>query len=79
MRVYGGVSYSCFTSNTVSDYDRTWFILDVTSFIPSTTRNRFKVIGCSTLGILQSWLFKNKTRYGKNRLRNMPCHKYIQT
>jgi hypothetical protein len=53
MRVYGDVSYRCFTSNTtVSDYRRTGFVLDTTPFILSTTRNRFTVIGCNTLGII---------------------------
>ncbi|KAJ1266409.1 hypothetical protein BS78_08G148900 [Paspalum vaginatum] len=53
VRVYGGVSYSCFTSNTtVSDYNLTGLVLDDTPFILSATRNRFTVIGCNTLGII---------------------------
>ncbi|WVZ91289.1 hypothetical protein U9M48_037479 [Paspalum notatum var. saurae] len=53
VRVYGGVSYNCFTSNTtVSDYNMARLVLDDTPFILSTTRNRFTVIGCNTLGII---------------------------
>ncbi|KAL6643750.1 hypothetical protein ACP70R_018516 [Stipagrostis hirtigluma subsp. patula] len=48
MRVYGPVSYSCFTSNTTLSDSYTG--LDVTPFIPSTTRNSLTVIGCSALG-----------------------------
>jgi hypothetical protein len=34
MCVYGGVSYSCFTSNTtMSDYDKTWFVFANTRLI----------------------------------------------
>ncbi|KAL6643751.1 hypothetical protein ACP70R_018517 [Stipagrostis hirtigluma subsp. patula] len=53
MRVYSDVSYSCFTSNTtVSDNYTVGISLESTPFIPSTTRNRFTVIGCSALGII---------------------------
>ncbi|KAL6622653.1 hypothetical protein ACP70R_032532 [Stipagrostis hirtigluma subsp. patula] len=50
MRVYGPVSYSCFTSNTtISD---NYTALDITPFIPSTTRNHLTAIGCSALGLI---------------------------
>jgi len=53
VRVYGDVSYICFTSNTtVSDSFDVGLILEITPLIPST-RNRFTVIGCSALGIVQ--------------------------
>ncbi|KAL6847114.1 hypothetical protein ACP4OV_022967 [Aristida adscensionis] len=50
MRVYGPVSYMCFTSNTtISD---SYTGAKITPFIPSATRNRFMVIGCSSLGFV---------------------------
>ncbi|CAM0948810.1 unnamed protein product [Alopecurus aequalis] len=53
MRVYGPVSYNCFTSNTtVTDNYTGGFDLVDTPFIPSTIRNRFMVIGCSTMGLI---------------------------
>ena len=64
MRIYVDVSYSCFTSNTtVPDYDKTWFVLDVTPFIPSTTRNRFMITrsGSCRVGFLRTKLGMVKT------------------
>ncbi|KAF8762928.1 hypothetical protein HU200_008774 [Digitaria exilis] len=53
MRVYSGVSYSCFTSNTtISDSKIVEFNLEGTPFIVSASRNSFMVIGCSTLGLI---------------------------
>nr|CAB3466523.1 unnamed protein product [Digitaria exilis] len=52
VRLYGAVSYSCFTSNTtISDGNSVWLNVDSTPLIPSI-RNRFLVIGCSALGII---------------------------
>ncbi|CAN6357062.1 unnamed protein product [Urochloa humidicola] len=60
MRVFNDVSYACFTSNTtISDNHPTGFNLNSTPFIPSTTRNRFTVIGCNTLGLIGGYMHNN--------------------
>ncbi|TVU49040.1 hypothetical protein EJB05_00331, partial [Eragrostis curvula] len=71
IRVYGGVSYNCFTSNTtLSDNYTTGFSLEGTPFLPSTTRNRFTVIGCNTLGIIGGSISSNLYVAG--------CYSYCQ-
>ncbi|KAF8655696.1 hypothetical protein HU200_061018 [Digitaria exilis] len=56
VRLYDDISYDCFISNTTISDDLNYggLILDSTPFIPST-RNRFLVIGCSALGIVQGY------------------------
>jgi hypothetical protein len=64
MRVYSPISYNCFTSNTtVMDNNTGGFDLVDAPFIPSTTRNRFTVVGCSTLGIIGSYMHGNPDLY----------------
>nr|XP_045084253.1 wall-associated receptor kinase 2-like [Aegilops tauschii subsp. strangulata] len=73
MRVYGPVSYNCFTSNTtVMDNYTSGFNLVGTPFIPSTTRNRFMVIGCNTMGIIGGYLHSNPDLYVAG------CYSYCQ-
>ncbi|XP_062201889.1 wall-associated receptor kinase 1-like [Phragmites australis] len=73
MRLYGDVSYSCFTSNTTMSANFTaGFTLDGTPFIPSTTRNRFMVIGCNTLGIIGGYMGSNPDLYVAG------CYSYCQ-
>ena len=53
VRVYGPVGYSCFkANNTISENYTAEFSLEGTPLIPSTTQNRFTVIGCSALGLI---------------------------
>ncbi|KAL6847115.1 hypothetical protein ACP4OV_022968 [Aristida adscensionis] len=53
MRIYGPVSYNCFTSNTTMSENHTdGYSLASTPFIPSATRNRFTVIGCFAMGLI---------------------------
>ncbi|OEL36092.1 Wall-associated receptor kinase 1, partial [Dichanthelium oligosanthes] len=60
MRVYNDVSYTCFTSNTtISENHPAGFNLNSTPFIPSTTQNRFTVIGCNTLGLIGGYMHNN--------------------
>jgi hypothetical protein len=74
MRLYGSISYSCFTSNTtIMDNQTGGFSLDGTPFIPSTTRNRFTVIGCNTLGIIGGYTQRNPDLYVAG------CYSYCQS
>ncbi|KAL5205882.1 hypothetical protein ABZP36_034091 [Zizania latifolia] len=59
MRVYGPVSYTCFTSDTGPDNYTGGFSWEGTPFIPSTTRNSFMAIGCNTMGIIGSYMRSN--------------------
>jgi len=64
MRAYSSISYNCFTSNTtIIDSYTYWFNLEDTPFIPSTTRNRFTVIGCNTLGIIGGYTHSTDDMY----------------
>ncbi|KAK3140242.1 hypothetical protein QOZ80_5AG0398030 [Eleusine coracana subsp. coracana] len=64
MRVYGPVSYNCYTSNTtMSDNYTGEYNLEGTPFIPSTTRNRFTGIGCNTLGLIGGYMHSNPELY----------------
>ncbi|GJN35512.1 hypothetical protein PR202_gb24295 [Eleusine coracana subsp. coracana] len=64
MRVYGPVSYNCYTSNTtMSDNYTGEYNLKGTPFIPSTTRNRFTGIGCNTLGLIGGYMHSNPELY----------------
>ncbi|KAL6847113.1 hypothetical protein ACP4OV_022966 [Aristida adscensionis] len=64
IRIYGPVSYNCFTSNTtMSDNYTDGYNLEDTPFIPSTTRNRFTVIGCNTLGLIGGYKHSNSDLY----------------
>jgi hypothetical protein len=73
IRVYGDISYKCFTSNTTfSDNKRAGFNLEGTPFISSTTRNRFTVIGCNTLGIIGG------SMHSKSDLYVAGCYSYCQ-
>jgi hypothetical protein len=72
VRVYGGVSYYCFTSNTtISDNNTAGFSLEYTPFIPST-RNRFMAIGCNTLGLIGGDTHSNSDLYVTG------CYSYCQ-
>nr|CAB3466517.1 unnamed protein product [Digitaria exilis] len=73
MRLYGPVSYNCFTSNTtMSDNYTAGYGLEGTPFIPSPTRNRFTVIGCNTLGIIGGYMHSNPGLYVAG------CYSYCQ-
>ncbi|CAL4905078.1 unnamed protein product [Urochloa decumbens] len=73
IRLYGPVSYNCFTSNTtMSDNYTAGYGLESTPFIPSTTRNRFTVIGCNTLGIIGGYMQSNPDLYVAG------CYSYCQ-
>ncbi|KAF8655701.1 hypothetical protein HU200_061023 [Digitaria exilis] len=73
MRLYGPVSYNCFTSNTtMSDNYTAGYGLEGTPFIPSPTRNRFTVIGCNTLGIIGGYMHSNPDLYVAG------CYSYCQ-
>jgi hypothetical protein len=73
IRVYGGISYNCFASNTtLSDNKAAGFNLEGTPFIPSTTRNHFTVIGCNTLGIIGGY------KHSKSDLYVAGCYSYCQ-
>ncbi|CAN6352392.1 unnamed protein product [Urochloa humidicola] len=73
IRLYGPVSYNCFTSNTtMSDNYTAGYGLESTPFIPSTTRNRFTVIGCNTLGIIGGYMHSNPDLYVAG------CYSYCQ-
>jgi hypothetical protein len=73
VRVYGDVSYYCFTSNTtISDNNTAGFSLQSTPFLPSITRNRFTVIGCNTLGLFGGYTHSNSDLYLAG------CYSYCQ-
>lgn len=73
VRVYGNVSYYCFTSNTtISDNNTAGVSLENTPFIPSITRNRFTVIGCNTLGLIGGYTHSNSDLYLAG------CYSYCQ-
>ncbi|PAN21903.2 hypothetical protein PAHAL_3G498400 [Panicum hallii] len=73
VRVYGNVSYYCFTSNTtISDNNTAGFSLEGTPFIPSITHNRFTVIGCNTLGLIGGYTHSNSDLYVAG------CYSYCQ-
>uniref|UniRef100_A0A0D9Y1G2 Protein kinase domain-containing protein n=1 Tax=Leersia perrieri TaxID=77586 RepID=A0A0D9Y1G2_9ORYZ len=73
VRIYGPVSYTCFTSNTtMPDNSTTGFTLEGTPFVPSTTRNRFMVIGCNALGIIGGYMHNNPDLYVGG------CYSYCQ-
>ncbi|CAN6335061.1 unnamed protein product [Urochloa humidicola] len=73
IRLFGKVSYTCFTSNTtMSDNFVAGFGLETTPFIPSTTRNHFTVIGCNTLGIINGYMHSNPDLYVAG------CYSYCQ-
>ncbi|CAM0948802.1 unnamed protein product [Alopecurus aequalis] len=73
MRIHGSISYNCFTSNTtMMDNYTGGFGMVGTPFIPSTTRNRFTVIGCNTLGIIGGYTQSNPDLYVAG------CYSYCQ-
>uniref|UniRef100_J3NF03 Wall-associated receptor kinase galacturonan-binding domain-containing protein n=1 Tax=Oryza brachyantha TaxID=4533 RepID=J3NF03_ORYBR len=74
VRIYGPVSYTCFTSNTtILENYTTGFTLEDTPFIPSTTRNRFMAIGSQTLGIIGGYMHMHS-----NDLYVAGCYSYCQ-
>lgn len=74
VRVYGPVSYICFSSNTtIPENHTTGFTLEGTPFVPSTTRNRFMAIGCHTLGIIGGYMHSNSNLYVAG------CYSYCQS
>ncbi|KAL6847117.1 hypothetical protein ACP4OV_022970 [Aristida adscensionis] len=73
MRIYSDVSYYCFMSNTtVSDKNTFGSSLEGTPFITSTTRNRFTVISCNTLGIIGGYTHSSSDLYVAG------CYSYCQ-
>uniref|UniRef100_A0ACD6A098 Uncharacterized protein n=1 Tax=Avena sativa TaxID=4498 RepID=A0ACD6A098_AVESA len=73
MRAYSSISYNCFMSSTsIMDNYTYWFNLEDTPFIPSTTRNRFTVIGCNTLGIIGGYTHSRPDLYVAG------CYSYCQ-
>ncbi|KAM0896177.1 hypothetical protein ACQ4PT_023353 [Festuca glaucescens] len=73
MRVYGPVTYSCFSSNTtVMDNYTGGITLVGTPLLPSTARNRFMVIGCNTMGIIGGYTHSNPDPYVAG------CYSYCQ-
>ncbi|KAK3140241.1 hypothetical protein QOZ80_5AG0398020 [Eleusine coracana subsp. coracana] len=56
IRVLIPVSYICFTSNTRYHWSTAGYgLMEISPFRPSSTRNRFTVIGCNTLGIISGY------------------------
>ncbi|CAM0902486.1 unnamed protein product [Alopecurus aequalis] len=73
MRIHGPIGYNCFTSNTTMMYNHIGRLkLEGTPFIPSTTRNRFTVIGCSTLGLIGGYTESKPDLYVAG------CYSYCQ-
>ncbi|WVZ91268.1 hypothetical protein U9M48_037460 [Paspalum notatum var. saurae] len=55
MRVLSPVSYICFTSNTTHKEFYSLYDVQPTPFLPSPSGNRFIVIGCNTLGLIDGY------------------------
>jgi hypothetical protein len=73
MRVYGPVTYNCFSSNTtVMDNYTGGISLVGMPFLPSTARNRFIVIGCNTMGIIGGYTHSTPDPYVAG------CYSYCQ-
>jgi hypothetical protein len=74
VRIYGEVSYTCFVSNrTMPENYTSGFSMKGTPFLPSTTRNRFTVIGCSTMGLIGGYMDSNPNLYVAG------CYSYCQS
>ncbi|CAL4897740.1 unnamed protein product [Urochloa decumbens] len=74
MRIYSEVSYTCFVSNrTMPENYTSGFSMEGTPFLPSTTRNRFTVIGCSTMGVIGGYMHSNPNLYVAG------CYSYCQS